>query len=97
MLDLNNTLTACTVTLIAKLGCSTKQILMLTSVHVCSRDKTASKVVSSGGVAGAVIAGVLLVAAAAGVATWYIRKAPSSSSMDYKPAFISSNHGFTKF
>lgn len=64
---------------------------------LCSGDGSASKSISSGGVAGAVIAGVVVVAVAAGVATWYIRRPSSASSRGFKPVFTSSNSGFAKF
>lgn len=55
------------------------------------------KGISSGGIAGIVIAAVVVLAAAAGVATWYIKKRSKPGPRGFNPVFTSSNSGFSRF
>ena len=59
--------------------------------------RSGNKGISSGAVAGIVIAVVVIVAAAGGLATWYIRKSPQHGTRGFNPVFTSSNSGFSRF
>ena len=59
--------------------------------------KPGNKGISSGAVAGIVFTVVVIVAAAAGLATWYIRKSSKHGTRGFNPVFTSSNSGFSRF